>query len=195
MLSLLKSPSGMCNRNWLLPFTLLNSFSENSKQPLQIPAPSYNGFLYALQVTGKTQHSTCRLQPSPLHSLSTVQTHRLMSELQTLPFNSKSSCLWTGLWTFLPPLPLPPQPPPGSIPELNPTKAPLHFTVLKVQSLHIQACNCQRWVVVDRHSLHCLLFLLYYLYAAFENNQVLATEQITDRQVHQLSYSGPWMHL
>lgn len=41
-----------------LVITLLNGFSENSIQPLQIPDPPCNAFLYALQIIGKIQHET-----------------------------------------------------------------------------------------------------------------------------------------
>lgn len=75
-----------------------------------------------------------------------------------------------------------------STPQLSPTKAPLHFTVSRVQSLHIQACNFQQRVVVDRQSLPCLLFLLHSLYAAFENKQVLAIEHITDDKLISINW-------
>lgn len=41
-----------------LVITLLNGFSENSRQPLQTPVSPCNVFLYALQIIGKTQHET-----------------------------------------------------------------------------------------------------------------------------------------
>lgn len=46
----------MCNHYPALAITVFNGFSENSRKPLQIPAPPCNVFLYALQKIGKALH-------------------------------------------------------------------------------------------------------------------------------------------
>lgn len=138
---------------------------------------------------GRKQPSTAshmgwyfQTEPSPPQSFSTVQAINFAIQLQ------KQLSSWQVSEHSHPT---------RSTPQLSPTKATLCFAVSRVQSLRIQARSCQQWVVVDGHSLHCPLFLLHCLYTAFENYQVLATEQVTNRQIntHQLSYNKCWMLL
>lgn len=111
--------------------------------------------------------------PCPLHSPNLLTD---VSELQTLQLQK--------------------QLPPWQLSELSPstsstsqpgiTNSPTLFHCLKNSVPLYPACNCQ-------HSLHCLLFLLHSLYTAFEYNQVLTTDQITEGQNRrsQLNQNGP----